>query len=123
MSLAAAYPVADPAGASVIVAAVQWIQGTLLGTVATTLAVIAVASVGLMMLSGRISFRRAASAILGCFILFGASSIAAGLQAVATGAAGDPPPLAAATPYTPPPLPPPPPRNLDPYAGAAVPER
>jgi type IV secretion system protein VirB2 len=33
----------DPSGSSVIVAAVGWIQGTLLGTVATTVAIIAVA--------------------------------------------------------------------------------
>jgi type IV secretion system protein VirB2 len=71
---------ADPAGSGVIVGAVQWLQGTLLGTVATVVAVIAVASVGLLMLTGRINWRYGATVILGCFILFGAASIVAGIQ-------------------------------------------
>jgi len=62
------------------VGAVHWVQGTLLGTVATVAAVIAVASVGFMMLSGRMNWRYGASVILGCFILFGAASIVAGIQ-------------------------------------------
>jgi type IV secretion system protein VirB2 len=48
----------DPAGSGPILAALQWIQGTLLGNLATTAAVIAVAVVGLMMLTGRIEWRR-----------------------------------------------------------------
>lgn len=71
---------ADPAGSGVIVGAVHWIEGTLLGTVATVVAVIAVAAVGLMMLTGRINWRYGATVILGCFILFGAASIVAGIQ-------------------------------------------
>ena len=74
----------DPAGSGVLVSAVQWLQGTLLGTVATVVAVIAVAAVGLMMLTGRINWRYGATVILGCFILFGAASIVAGIQSTAT---------------------------------------
>ena len=74
---------ADPAGSSVIVRAVQWLQGTLLGTIATVVAVIAVASVGFLMLTGRINWRYGATVILGCFILFGAASIVAGIQSTA----------------------------------------
>lgn len=74
---------ADPAGSGVIVSAVRWLQGTLLGTVATVVAVIAVASVGLLMLTGRINWRYGATVILGCFILFGAASIVAGIQSTA----------------------------------------
>lgn len=59
----------DPAGSGVIVGAVHWLQGTLLGTVATVAAVIAVAVVGFMMLTGRINWRYSATVILGCFIL------------------------------------------------------
>ncbi len=115
-------PLPDPAGSSVLVAAVTWLQQTLLGTVATTVAVIAVASVGLMMLSGRIGLRHGATVIAGCFILFGASSIVAGIQTF-IGPGGGGGELA----YRPePPLPPPPPvidepGNADPYAGASVP--
>jgi type IV secretion system protein VirB2 len=75
---------ADPAGSSVIVAAVRWLEGTLLGTIATVVAVIAVASVGLLMLTGRINWRYGATVILGCFILFGAASIVAGIQSTAS---------------------------------------
>jgi len=74
----------DPAGSGVLVSAVQWLQGTLLGTIATVLAVIAVAAVGFMMLTGRINWRYGATVILGCFILFGAASIVAGIQSTAT---------------------------------------
>ena len=74
----------DPAGSGVLVSAVQWLQGTLLGTIATVVAVIAVAVVGLMMLTGRINWRYGATVILGCFILFGAASIVAGIQSTAT---------------------------------------
>jgi type IV secretion system protein VirB2 len=75
---------ADPAGSSVIVSAVRWLEGTLLGTIATVVAVIAVASVGLLMLTGRINWRYGATVILGCFILFGAASIVAGIQSTAS---------------------------------------
>lgn len=74
---------ADPAGSGAIVGAVRWLQGTLLGTVATVVAVIAVASVGFLMLTGRMNWRYGATVILGCFILFGAASIVAGIQSTA----------------------------------------
>jgi len=75
---------ADPQGSGVLVSAVSWLQGTLLGTIATVAAVIAVATVGFMMLTGRINWRYGATVILGCFILFGASSIVAGIHSTAT---------------------------------------
>ena len=75
---------ADPAGSGVLLGAVKWVQGTLLGTVATVVAVIAVASVGFMMLTGRMNWRHGAVVILGCFILFGATSIVAGIRAAAS---------------------------------------
>ncbi len=74
---------ADPAGSGPIVAALSWMQGTLMGNVATTVAVIAVAMVGFMMLTGRMNWRFGATVILGCFILFGAASIVSGIQSAA----------------------------------------
>lgn len=74
----------DPQGSGVLVSAVNWLQGTLLGTVATVVAVIAVAAVGFMMLTGRVNWRHGAVVILGCFILFGAASIVAGIRSAAT---------------------------------------
>ncbi len=76
----------DPAGSNVILTAVTWLQGTLLGNVATALAVIAVGATGLMMLTGRIDWRRGATVIIGCFIVFGAAAIVAGIRSVAAGA-------------------------------------
>lgn len=73
----------DPRGSGPIVSAAQWLQGTLLGTVATVVAVIAVACVGFLMLTGRINWKHGAVVILGCFILFGAVSIVAGIQSTA----------------------------------------
>ncbi|MBT2134652.1 TrbC/VirB2 family protein [Croceibacterium sp. LX-88] len=75
----------NPQGSGVLVGAVNWLQGTLLGTVATTVAVIAVAAVGFMMLTGRINWRHGATVIVGCFILFGAASIVAGIRSAAVG--------------------------------------
>lgn len=75
----------DPAGSNPIFSAVSWLQGTLLGNVATALAVIAVGATGLMMLTGRIDWKRGATVILGCFIVFGAAAIVAGIRSVAAG--------------------------------------
>ena len=71
---------ADPAGSGPIVAALAWMQGTLLGTVATAVAVMAVAAVGFMMLTGRLNWKFGATVIVGCFILFGAGAIVSGIQ-------------------------------------------
>ena len=73
----------EPAGSSPIANALDWIQGTLMGRVATTVAVIAVAAVGFMMLTGRMNWRFGATVIVGCFILFGAATIVGGIQSVA----------------------------------------
>lgn len=75
----------DPEGSGVIVSAVEWLQGTLMGTVATVVAVIAVAVVGFMMLTGRVNWRHGAVVILGCFVIFGAASIVAGIRSAAVG--------------------------------------
>ena len=72
-----------PQGSSPILGAISWIQETLLGQVATAVAVIAVAAVGFMMLTGRMNWKYGATVIIGIFILFGASTIVAGIQAVA----------------------------------------
>ncbi len=71
----------DPQGSGPIVSALMWLQGTLLGNVATAVAVMAVAAVGFGMLTGRMNWRFGATVIIGIFILFGAASIVAGIQA------------------------------------------
>lgn len=117
----------SPAGSSALVAAVSWLQDVLLGTVATSIAVIAIAAIGFGMLTGRVNIRHGATVILGCFILFGASTIVSGLR-YAAGGAGDyaPSPVVVVAP-PPPPQPRPQPTGVpapyDPYAGASVPIR
>ena len=75
---------ADPQGSGPIVSALSWLQGTLLGNVATSVAVIAVAMVGFMMLTGRLNWRVGATVIIGCFILFGSAAIVSGIQSTAS---------------------------------------
>jgi len=82
---AAAAGQVNPQGSGPIVAALMWLQGTLLGNVATAVAVIAVAMVGFMMLTGRMNWRFGATVIIGCFILFGAGAIVSGIQSAAAG--------------------------------------
>lgn len=76
----------DPRGAGPIVAALSWMQGTLMGNVATAVAVMAVAAVGFLMLTGRLNWRFGATVVLGCFILFGAGAIVTGIQATTAAA-------------------------------------
>lgn len=102
--------------------AVHWLEAVGTGQVATSIAILAVAGLGFLLLSGRIGavpFRRT---LLGCFIIFGAGTIASGLMQGA-GGAGDAPgpailPFASAPPQpTPQPKPAEP---YDPYAGASL---
>ncbi|MFK7841718.1 MAG: TrbC/VirB2 family protein [Sphingorhabdus sp.] len=114
MAIAAnATSLSDPPGSSALVDAARWVNDALLGTLATTIAVIAVAFIGFAMLSGRINWRKGLTVIFGCFLLFGARTIVGGL--VPSGEA-----------FTPTAITPPPPSNVpskvdvyDPYAGAA----
>lgn len=75
----------NPPGSGPINNALGWIQGTLLGNLATTAAVIAVAACGFMMLTGRMNWKFGATVIMGCFVLFGATAIVAGIQTAAAG--------------------------------------
>ncbi len=64
---------------SSILAAIEWIELLITGRFATTIAVIAIAYIGLRMLLGQMPVRSAARILIGCFILFGAPTIARGL--------------------------------------------
>ncbi|WP_296598969.1 TrbC/VirB2 family protein [Phenylobacterium sp.] len=75
----------DPAGSSPLLSALNWVQGTLLGNLATTAAVIAVALIGYLMLTGRFDWRRGLVVLVGIFIIFGAVSIVAGIRSLAGG--------------------------------------
>lgn len=75
----------DPAGSSPLLAALNWVQGTLLGNLATTAAVIAVALIGYLMLTGRFDWRRGIVVLVGIFIIFGAVTIVGGIRSLAGG--------------------------------------
>jgi type IV secretion system protein VirB2 len=85
LSMAARAQALDPAGSGALTGALTWLEGSLMGTVATAAAIIAIASVGFMMLTGRMNWRYGITVIIGCFILFGAASIVAGIRQTAAG--------------------------------------
>ena len=68
---ALAQAAADPGG-NPLVDALNWMMQILLGPIATALAVMAVAGVGFMMLTGRMNWRYGGTVIIGVFIIFGA---------------------------------------------------
>jgi len=105
-----------------LLTAVNWVQSAVLGSVAQEIAVIAVASVGFMLLSGRMDVRRAVTVTFGCFLVFGAPSIAKGIWDAVGGSDGtvlasnfEPPAPATLA------VSPGQPTYVDPDAGAAVP--
>ena len=119
MAFVPAQSLFEPQGNSAIANAAAWISGTLLGSLAIGLCVIAVATIGLITLTGRLPVRRGMRVVLGCFVLLGAPTIAAAFCALWSEAA--------------PPVPPPiletspesaradlPPADYDPYAGASL---
>ncbi len=76
---------AEPAGSGPLITALTWVQDTMQGKLATTAAVIAVATVGFLMLTGRIEWRRGLTVIVGCFVIFGAVAIVEGIRSVSAG--------------------------------------
>lgn len=107
---------------SAILAAIHWLTALVQGSIAGSIAVISVASVGFMMLTGRLELRRAARVILGCFLLFGASAVAQGLAGAIHGGAAPAQADVAPPAYHPPAAPrlkAAPPPTYNPYAGAA----
>lgn len=105
---------------SSIAAAAYWIRDLLTGSIAATIAVVAIATLGFAMLQGHMPWRSGGRIVIGCFILFGAPTIAAGLMTgihpsgttvIESG------PVAQTTKVSVPTRPP----VFDPYAGASVP--
>lgn len=101
-----------------IVASVSWFQNLVLGQLGTSLAIVAVASMGLGMLGGHLPARHAARVLAGIFLLFGAPVLASGLlesvQSAQSRGSLEPPTMRDAMPTTSS-------QPYDPYAGAAVP--
>lgn len=117
-------PLTDPGSGNTLLSGVAWVRNVITGTPATVVATLAVAGIGLLMLQGRLPFRRGATVILGAFIIFGAATTAKGLLELAQ--AGGSEYEAAQGPVgseLPPPAikPPAQPQAYDPYGGASVP--
>ncbi len=97
----------------------------MLGRIATAIAVLAVAALGFAMLTERIDHRRAFTVLVGCFLVFGASGIAASfLSSNVREPISERPQIVAAVPPPSPALgkPQQPRAPYDPYAGASVPQ-
>ena len=109
----------DQPGSSPFSAAADWTTGTLLGSVAVSLCVIAIAFIGLRMMTGHLAMRDGLRVVIACFVLLGAPTIAAGLKGVADelSPSGVVEPVQIQAFPAPSPLPP---ANYDPYAGASL---
>lgn len=111
----------DPSIEPSLQSSLDWVTGTLLGSVAIAISVIAVASLGFIMLTGRLPIRRGIQSIIGCFVLFGAPAIAATFTGFWQGSVSELPQVSIAenselsTPRDD--LPP---AQYDPYAGASL---
>jgi type IV secretion system protein VirB2 len=72
---------ANAGGGNPLVDALNWMMNILLGPVATAVAVMAVAGVGFMMLTGRMNWRYGGTVIIGVFIIFGAPRLVNSISA------------------------------------------
>lgn len=104
---------------SALASSVDWVAGVLTGSVGSAIGVLAIAAAGFALLRGHLPVMRGVTVVLGCFVLFGAHSIAVALMALAGRDAASaypsaPPAVPSAPPATKPPA-------YDPYAGASVP--
>lgn len=78
--------------------AIEWIVALLTGTMATIVAILAVAIVGISFLWGRVHLSQAFRVVIGCFIIFGAGLLASGLGSLGAGSGDTAEPLAASQP-------------------------
>ncbi|WP_423143108.1 TrbC/VirB2 family protein [Parablastomonas sp. CN1-191] len=98
-----------------------WLQAAMLGPVAISICVIAVALLGMAMFTGRIPTRAGLRTVFGCFVIFGAPAIAASFMHSVGGGSSATAPTAATAPAMPLPAREPlKPSTYDPYAGASV---
>lgn len=110
----------DIAGQDVLIGALTWVVDLLTSDLAASAAVLGVAVVGLLLITGRLPIKHGLAVLLGCFVVFSASSIADGIVKSALSDGGskplvDLPAAAVYRPTMPKPVP------YDPYAGASVP--
>jgi type IV secretion system protein VirB2 len=68
-------------GQGAIAGSVNWIEDIILGSVAISIATIAVAFLGMAMLNGRLDTRLAVRTAVGAFLIFGSAGVAKGIMA------------------------------------------
>jgi len=95
-----------------------WLHSLLAGPAVTAVCVIAVALLGMAMLTGRIAPRQGAQVVLGSFLLLGAASLAEDLRGLAGDGGVHEAPVELVIDIEP--RPPLPPAEYDPYAGASL---
>ena len=118
MIIAALVSLFDVSGEPVVETAGEWLASLFTGSLALSLCTIAIALVGMGLFVGRVSLRESARIVLGCFVLLGASSIAAGIGQATDHAELGMKEVAMTTLRSPPrDLPP---ADYDPYAGASL---
>lgn len=104
-----------------VTGALSSILELLVGPVAISVGVLAVAGVGFLLLQGRLPARRAGSIALGCFILFSATTVARALGGVSLSSAAVDAPAIDPIPVPVYPQTSAPESAADPYGGAAAP--
>lgn len=117
------FPAGRDADNGVLAGAVHWIESSLTGSVATSIAIIALALSAIAMLQGRIDIGRLGKVAIGTFILFGSPFLAGELVRSLSSRE----PINAQIENAGPSISPAPtvPKNApvnDPYAGASVPQ-
>jgi len=117
--MAAASSLFDTPGSPVLASAADWAAGTLFGGIAASLCVLAVAFIGVMLMTGRLAIRDGIRTVIGCFVLLGAPVLAGGLLEAAGAAVPSAAPSVPMIEAAPPPAALPP-ANYDPYAGASL---
>lgn len=80
----------EPNQPEAIAGTVQWLVDLATGELALVVTTIAVAIVGLMMLDGRLDWRRGARVLLGCFLIFGAGTISSAFMMFGDGVTAAP---------------------------------
>lgn len=109
----------EASGTLAVESGAGWLVSLLTGSLALGLSVLAIAMVGLLMLSGRIPVRGGLQAVIGCFVLLGAPVIASALVTTGQDLALETraPDVSAQITGSPRHLPP---SAFDPYAGASL---
>lgn len=75
----------EPSAASPMATSVSWINSVLFSEIALGICVLAVAFLGVLMLTGRLPLRGGVRVLLGCFVVLGAPVIASSLITVGLG--------------------------------------